>query len=315
MIGAAALQTHRGIPARPVPRQAGHPALHASGDHAVLRDEDGAITAQAYAKVDGYRCGARRTGVMIDRIVSRLATSHGHRQRAEPRPWGLWATAGFATVIAAAFIAVQAGTELVFLSMRGLGDGQDAAGDSFGLRVALATIMSAPVGMGLTVLFAAARKGISVRTYLAVNYPASRELWRQLGYLVAFIIAVHVVMLVLDRSIVTPFEQRLYKTAQSPWLLLFAIVLAAPAFEETFLRGFIFQGLLSSLGARGAIALTALLWALLHVQYDLVEISMIFAGGLLLGYARLRTNSILTPITMHSLWNLSSAIETMIYLG
>jgi membrane protease YdiL (CAAX protease family) len=244
-----------------------------------------------------------------------LATSDGHRQRAEPRPWGLWATAGFAAIIAAAFIAVQTGTELVFWSMRGFGDGPGAAGDSFGLRVALATIMSAPVGVGLTVLFAAARRGISVRAYLAVNYPASRELWRQLGYLVVFIVAVHVVVLVLGRSIVTPFEQRLYETAQSPALLLFAIVLAAPVFEETFLRGFIFQGLLTSLGARSAIVFTALLWALLHVQYDLVEISMIFAGGLLLGYARLRANSILVPIAMHSLWNLSSAIETMIYLG
>ncbi|MEE8512697.1 MAG: CPBP family intramembrane glutamic endopeptidase, partial [Acidiferrobacterales bacterium] len=113
---------------------------------------------------------------------------------------------------------------------------------------------------------------------------------------------------------VTPFEQRVYKTAQNLWLLFFAIVVAAPAFEEIFIRGFIFQGLLSPVGAKATIILTSLLWALVHLQYDAVEVSMIFAAGLLLGYARLQTNSIYVPMAMHSLWNLSSAIETMIYL-
>jgi hypothetical protein len=121
-------------------------------------------------------------------------------------------------------------------------------------------------------------------------------------------------VLILDRPIVTPFEQRVYKTAQNLWLLFFAIVVAAPAFEEIFVRGFIFQGLLSPVGAKATVILTSLLWALVHLQYDAVEVSMIFAAGLLLGYARLQTNSIYVPMAMHSLWNLSSAIETMIYL-
>jgi len=244
----------------------------------------------------------------------RLATSREDNQSAQPRPWGLWATAGFSLVVVAAFIAVQVATEFALLQWRGVAVAPDVTADSFGLLVALATSLAAPVGIGLTVIFAAARNGISLGAYLALNQPKRRDLWRWLGYLVAFIIAVHAVVLILDRPIVTPFEQRVYKTAQNLWLLFFAIVVAAPAFEEIFIRGFIFQGLLSPVGAKATIILTSLLWALVHLQYDAVEVSMIFAAGLLLGYARLQTNSIYVPMAMHSLWNLSSAIETMIYL-
>ncbi len=50
-------------------------------------------------------------------------------------------------------------------------------------------------------------------------------------------------------------------------------------------------------------------------QYAPTELLLIFLGGLLLGYARWRTRSIYVPIGLHALWNLMSAVETMIYLA
>ena len=57
------------------------------------------------------------------------------------------------------------------------------------------------------------------------------------------------------------------------------------------------------------IVLTALIWAVLHRQYDLFDMANIFAAGLLFGCARLRTNSIYPCLLMHGLMNLIATIE------
>ena len=62
-------------------------------------------------------------------------------------------------------------------------------------------------------------------------------------------------------------------------------------------------------GGWGAILLTSTLWSVIHVQYDLYGVANIFAAGLLLGYARLKTNSILPTILMHALMNLAATIQ------
>jgi hypothetical protein len=102
-----------------------------------------------------------------------------------------------------------------------------------------------------------------------------------------------------------------YLTAGSVALLWLAIVVAAPLAEEVLFRGFLFTGFAASpLGAMGTIFLTSLVWAAIHVQYDLYGRFMIFLSGLLLGWARWRTQSVTTPILMHSFMNLVAMLET-----
>ncbi len=87
-------------------------------------------------------------------------------------------------------------------------------------------------------------------------------------------------------------------------------------FEEIFIRGFLFQGIrYSRLGSIGAIVITSLFWAVLHVQYDVYGITTIFALGLLLGIVRLKTDSIYLLMVMHSLTGIVSTIETAFYLS
>jgi len=103
---------------------------------------------------------------------------------------------------------------------------------------------------------------------------------------------------------------RVYQTAGFPLLLWLAVVVAAPLAEETLFRGFLFKGILHSrLGGAGAVVLTALIWAVIHQQYDLYGVATVFAAGLLLGYARLSTNSIYAGLLMHALMNLIATIE------
>jgi membrane protease YdiL (CAAX protease family) len=97
-------------------------------------------------------------------------------------------------------------------------------------------------------------------------------------------------------------------------LLWFAVVLVAPVTEELFVRGFLFQGVVRSrLGPVGAIVLSSLAWAVMHTQYDLFGIGTIVLGGLLLGYARLRSQSLYVPIAMHIVQNIVATAEVMIY--
>jgi len=53
---------------------------------------------------------------------------------------------------------------------------------------------------------------------------------------------------------------------------------------------------------------TSLLWAMLHMQYELAYVAVIFVVGLVFGYARLKTNSILTPLMMHFVMNLVATV-------
>jgi membrane protease YdiL (CAAX protease family) len=167
-----------------------------------------------------------------------------------------------------------------------------------------------PVTVSLVWLFAWLRKGISIREYLALN-PLS---WRAAAGWNAALVGLSVLWdgltILLHRPIVPDVMVQTYQTAGFPPLLWLAVVVAAPLGEEALFRGFLFKGILHSrLGGAGAVVLTALIWAVIHQQYDLYGVANVFAAGLLLGYARLRTNSIYSGLLMHALMNLIATIE------
>ncbi len=86
--------------------------------------------------------------------------------------------------------------------------------------------------------------------------------------------------------------------------------------EELIFRGFIIPGLSSSfLGPIGAILISSAAWAAIHLQYDLYGIVSIFLIGIMLGIARVKSNSVLLPIGLHSVINIVAAIETVIYVS
>ena len=111
------------------------------------------------------------------------------------------------------------------------------------------------------------------------------------------------------------FTTEAYKTSVWPALFGLAVVIFAPLFEEAFFRGFLFAGLLQSrLGSTGTIALTALSWAVLHIQYDLYGIATILVLGVVLGIVRLKMNTLWAPLILHSFWNFLAFIITALYV-
>lgn len=84
------------------------------------------------------------------------------------------------------------------------------------------------------------------------------------------------------------------------------LCLLAPMFEETFFRGFVFQGLQASMGTVWAAILSAAIFAGGH--FDLAGFVPLFAGGLLLAWAFRRTGSIWGSIALHVVYNAVPAL-------
>ena len=68
-------------------------------------------------------------------------------------------------------------------------------------------------------------------------------------------------------------------------------------------------------GNVGAILITSLLFAAIHVQYDLYNKMVILAVGILFGVARASTKSTTTTIALHSAMNLAATIQVTWYLN
>ena len=69
------------------------------------------------------------------------------------------------------------------------------------------------------------------------------------------------------------------------------------------------------LGPVTAVVVCAVTWAVVHFQYNFVDISLIFLAGLFLGVARLKSGSLWVPIFLHFVWNLVSTIQTAYVAG
>ena len=235
----------------------------------------------------------------------------------EGRPWGFWATLGFSLVIAAGFLVASTVTAvIILLAAMALGQEDLAHGvrdGSSGLFLALATWTSAPVGVALIWLFAWLRRGLPVKEYLALKRVRGRHLARWLVLLLCFGVVSDLTTWLMGRPLVPEVMLTLYRSAGFPPLLWLAVVVGAPLVEELFFRGFVFKGLLHSfLGGTGAVLVTAIVWASIHLQYDWHGMTVIFLAGLLLGYARLKTNSIYPCFLMHALMNLLATVQVIV---
>ena len=217
----------------------------------------------------------------------------GERDRRSP-PWGPWATATWGLGIMAAYAAFQIAT-VAFLAP----SGGTAVPAGPALPVGLVT--SSILGVVLVVLAARRTPGGRVGAYLRLRAVRVRTVVVWLLAAAALVALGDGLNWLLDRPRVPEFDRRLYQGVDSKPLLWLAVVVAAPLFEEVFFRGFLLEGWRRSrMGPAGALALTSLLWTLIHVQYGPWEQTWVLAAGILLGAARLRTDSLYVPLVMHA---------------
>ena len=98
----------------------------------------------------------------------------------------------------------------------------------------------------------------------------------------------------------------------NPILLILAIGIVGPIFEEVFFRGFLFKHLEIKWGGAMAVLFTSIIFTIVHVQYNLIILGLVlFPMALLLGYARLKTKSLMPPIIIHCFNNILTVLVTM----
>jgi hypothetical protein len=233
------------------------------------------------------------------------------------RPWGFWATLAWTLL----WLVVFLGSGVVFFLIAligldvagGISSMERAAQDlaANGLLIGLVAIVQTPLMLGLTALLAWIR--MPVGEYLGLRWPSYGETLVGLVALLALIAGQDTLSWSLERPIVTEFMLTAYRTAGFLPVLVVALLVAAPVVEEVFFRGFMYKGLeASAVGVAGAILITSLIWAGIHLQYDWYGKGTIFVVGLFLGVVRWRTKSITLPILLHGMMNAVATVQTAV---
>lgn len=120
-----------------------------------------------------------------------------------------------------------------------------------------------------------------------------------------------VTMLLLERcgAEMLPSTLTVPKHAGSFFLALFAVVLIPAITEELLMRGVVLHAYLWR-GSRGAIVVSSVLFAVLHL--DVRNLLSIFLLGMILGYVVLQTGSIWAGMILHGVNNLLVLLSFMV---
>jgi membrane protease YdiL (CAAX protease family) len=238
---------------------------------------------------------------------------------ARARRWGFWGTTVWAVVLLLTFILSQSAVAVGLLIFQG-----DAAnlvtaekllmrGDA----LALAAFGTFPPCF-LVVWWAVRWARRSLTEYLALVPPRRRDVLIGLAATAGFAIAVDVVTYLTGRDLVPPTVVNMYVTSRDTGTLIYlllGVVIAAPLTEEMIFRGFLFRGWSQTrFGAVLATLLTAPLWASLHMQYDWFFMGHIVLIGLMLGWLRARSGSLLLTMGLHALLNAWAMVEVAVII-
>lgn len=116
-------------------------------------------------------------------------------------------------------------------------------------------------------------------------------------------------------GIEVPAEVGLDLTAVLPWAYVAGLVVAAPLGEEIAFRGYLQGGVAAMTGRPDvAIALSGLVWALVHIGQGAPKALALIPVGLALGYLRARTQSLWPGLFGHMAMN-AAGLAYMVWLA
>lgn len=181
-----------------------------------------------------------------------------------------------------------------------------------GFAFALAVLAGAAVAVPL-IYFLVRRRDEHPWRFIGFRACSLRRTLLGVITMVAFVGVSDGISLAFGRPVVPSFVSQIYASAGSLPLLAFTLVIVAPLVEEMMFRGFLLS-VCEALGIapRTSLVISAAVWAVVHLHYDVFGILTIFAMGLLLGVVRMRTSSILPCIAMHAVANAISLAEAAV---
>ena len=117
------------------------------------------------------------------------------------------------------------------------------------------------------------------------------------------VLPIHVVVTLLvfpdaeQQEVITMFEEA---SETSIALLAFSVAILTPFAEELLFRGFILGMLMKRYEDTTAIVISSLIFAIAH---EPIAMGLAFGGGLLYGWVRVRTGSVIPGMMAHAIWN------------
>jgi hypothetical protein len=228
------------------------------------------------------------------------------------RPLGLWASLAWGAAALALWLVAQValvGAALTWFAA----DETDVSTNA--LVVASVTIGAVPATF-VVIALAARSARCRLTDFLALRWPGRRDLVVGLVLLALLIPAVDLLSLLAGYDVSPAFVTNLFRNARDSGtlpLLVLGLAGAAPLIEEAIFRGVFLPGMAASrLGPAGAIAVTSLVWALLHLQYQPFYLIQAVILGVMFGWMRLRSGSTLLTILLHAIVNLTSLVQAWI---
>jgi len=212
-------------------------------------------------------------------------------------------------LIGLVFMTVQYGIAWLYFLLSAGPAGSTQPVKASGTLISIVTIAAALVCSSL-IFWLVKNSNSSLRSWLGLKPVSIKQLAFWVLALFVFSFLSNLVAAYFQHDVVTNFVRDLYGSSKNIYLLGFAVIIAAPFFEELFFRGFMLSGISRSrLGATGGILITALIWTAVHQQYDWYIRGNILMLGIIFGYARHRSGSLLPSLTMHALMNTMALVE------
>ena len=102
------------------------------------------------------------------------------------------------------------------------------------------------------------------------------------------------------------FTNQVLRNSRNMIFLFYGFGVVQPIFEELLFRGLLFKGLETRLGGNLTVLATSVLFVIGHAQYDFpILMLVLFPNALILGFARLKTKNLTTPIILHCINNIT----------
>ena len=103
-------------------------------------------------------------------------------------------------------------------------------------------------------------------------------------------------------------QRMVQASLHEPWLALLGIGIAAPLFEEILFRGVLFRVADDLFGPMAAVFSTSALFAVAHLQYNVLIMIALFVMALILGMVRLRSGSVWPSFLLHAGNNIAATL-------
>jgi membrane protease YdiL (CAAX protease family) len=178
---------------------------------------------------------------------------------------------------------------------------------------ALTVVICGALELAIVAVWLLSRHKGKWREALAIRLVPMRALAFWGAAAVLFAVLCDTVTWLFGRPIVPEVMRAAYATVGWPPLFWLALVGVAPLVEEVVFRGLLFGGVEASvMGPWGAIGLSTALWAATHAQYDGWSLLIVVLAGVLLGWARSHTRSVVVTWFMHTVLNAIAVVEAML---